>query len=171
LQGAELVLKHAVAGEKPLAGDAWLWVRRHSPSLIHLADTAAPSTRTFPLIRSTPELPRVEYVQAARSDDSPPFTRRIRIWPKTIVSYQPGAGEFHATLSLDPRSRGAAVVRFRAGGNVLAEHVLAPADKTPVSVGFPVAADTGFSVEVDFDKAILFPCGVLIDDPFVALGK
>lgn len=164
-----LVIEHAVAGEISLASNAWSWFCHYSPDLIHLAETKPKSTRTMPLILHPPDPPWVEQGHSPTTDDSRSFVRRIHILPRTIIAYKTGKGEFSSTLSLDRGARGPALVRFRAGEKILKEYILKPTDKIPVPVKLPVEMASGLVVEVDFGKAILFPCGVVLDDPLVLL--
>lgn len=173
LQGNTLVLSHAAAGERTLPDTAWLWVRRCPTDLVHLADATPASVQTFPLIRRPPDPPRVEYGPGARSEeDAPLFIRRVRLWPRTLMAYAPlpGPAEFRCTVQPEPRSRGPVLVRFRAGEKVVQEQVLTPTNRA-VAVAIPLEAGAGLGVEVDFEKAIRFPCGVVLDDPFLTQRK
>lgn len=169
VQDGALLMTHAVAGEIKLNNQAWVWSCRYSPSLAHLAEMVPASIKPSPLILHPPPPPKVEYGPSGPTDGPRDFVRRIHIKPKTSITYKAKAGEFTSTLSLAPGTRSPAVVRFRSGRKILKEYVMQPSGETSIPVRFPVTTGADFVVEVDFEKTMLFPCGVVMDDPIIIL--
>ncbi len=169
VQNSALMITHAVVGEIQLGNQAWVWACRYSPSLAHLADIVPASIKSSPLILHLPLPPKVEHGRSGLSVGHRDFVRRIHIQPKTSITYKTKAGEFISTLSLAPGARSPAVVRFRSGGKILKEYVLKPTGETSIPVRFPMSSGADFVVEVDFEKTMIFPCGVVMDDPIIIL--
>jgi hypothetical protein len=164
------VVKHAVMGDQVVEPDAWRWVRRHPVQVAYLADTQPVSVLASPLIRRPPPAPRVE--SSRGMEEGPAFVRRMYVWPKTVVEYmlpgeKGGKARVSAVLGLAAGSGGNASVRFRAGDRTVFERILKTDSSEPVAVSFEVEAGSVLTLDVDFDKAVRFPCSVTVDDAFV----
>jgi hypothetical protein len=168
-----LRIKHAVLGEQVIQGGRWQSVRRHSTSVTYLAEAAPSFVKAFPVIRRPADPPGVERARCRRpTGASPGFVSRVHFWPKTIADYklpgQPGGKVvFRAAVALAEGSRGAARVLFRLGDRVVFDQVLTPENSKAVPVSFEAEAGSDLKLEVDFGKAVRFPCSVTMEDPYV----
>lgn len=167
--GPEAVqVEHDLLGEVELAWSLVRTLRRRSASRVYLADLEPADRQAEPLL--TDALPIDVFHRPLK------LAGVLDGWvlqPRLAVSYDlpsdGGPGWLRGVIEPVPRARGTAVLRVRAGDDVVWEGKVEPDDE-PQTLNVDLGTATRLSLEVDYDEPIRFPLGVHLLDPLVMIG-
>jgi hypothetical protein len=166
-----LELAHAILGNVTIPYKAIASIARHRSNVLYLAEMSPQSVDATALLDADGPAQTVDFLQGDLGADC---LRGIRILPQTTVNYvfaaMPGKTIFRATVQPIEGAGGAATVRIRSGGKVLAEVSVGPgAGPAPISLELADAND--LFIEVSFADRLKFPCGMILGDPMLILPK
>jgi hypothetical protein len=164
-----LKLQHATLGELTIPAAAVRAFLRRPPGVTYLTDVAF-AARSSPLVQAGPPPGLVEICLPDGSpEQAGKAIRTMTIRPETELRGRLGGGNnvFRATIAPLAGARGDARLRLLAGGKAVLDKKVSPA----AEAGELVSADLGgggeLVIEVTFEPAVRFPCGVIMGDPLV----
>lgn len=167
-----LEMQHKQLGNVSIPVTALKTLVRHTNRTRFLTDALPKLQKTFPLLDEKAVRPRVTRLA---SDRDGAWARALQIEPKSLVRWsqptQSGlSASFRTVVRPMPNCRGQAHVKLMVNGKTVFDRKLGRQDRpVPVSVALP--AGKAFDVAVDFGNAPFFPCGVVLEDPHLVLGR
>lgn len=162
-----LELEHSQFGKIAMPAADVVYVARSDRGFTLLGEIAPKSvqaTSALGLFNTPATFARLR--PSSPSSSNEPLAWGLRIEPTTTAVYGavPYRRTLRARLQMSADSRGAAVVRISAGGQVLLSQELQPAAR-PLSVSVDVPAGQETSIEVDYGVRPEFPCAVVFAEP------
>jgi hypothetical protein len=167
----EIELQHKLLGKVVIPVKAVRTLVRHSTRIRFLVDALPELQKTFPLLDEQNVRPRV----ARLASDRRTWARALRVEPRSILRWpQPTesglSATFRTVLAPIARARGSVQVKLSVNGKSVFGRDVGHADEpVPVSVALP--SGKSFTLEVEFGDLPLLPCGVVLADPHLVLGR
>jgi hypothetical protein len=169
IQRDSLKLQHATLGELTIPAAAVRAFLRRPSGVTYLTDVPL-AARSTPLVQAgAPE----GLVDIRLPDGSPEQAgkaiRTMIVRPDTELRFRLGGGNnvFRATVAPLAGARGDARLRLLAGGKAVLDKKISPADEAAQAVSADLGGGGELVIEVTFEPAVRFPCGVVMGDPHV----
>ncbi len=163
-EGNQVLVSHPALGDLKLEWNAVRYLRRQVAGLTWLEQA-----KMTVLERIGPALPPPPPRWHEANDDS--HLHALRIMPHTVVRFALKTGPnrnglFRTQLSAVPGSRADLKVTILAGGATLWDQRVAAGSK-PIPLSLDLSNAEEFTIEVQFDGPLAFPCGIDLRDAHV----